>query len=238
MKTIQYAFAHTLPVMAGYLVLGLGFGVLLQANGYGWGWALAMSVLVYAGSMQYLAVDLLGGGASLLAAALMTLTVNARHLFYGVSMVERYRDAGPAKPYLIFALTDETYSLVCSGEVPDGVDRRRYYFFVSLFDQLYWIAGSVAGALAGRAMPFDTTGIDFSMTALFLVVMTDQWRATRDHRPALVGLGVSLACLAAFGPDGFLIPAMAGITLALTLLRGALQPPQRPGKEADPHAGV
>ena len=128
MKTIQYAFARTLPVMAGYLVLGLGFGVLLQANGYGWGWALAMSALVYAGSMQYVAVDLLGGGASLLAAALMTLTVNARHLFYGVSMVERYRDAGPAKPYLIFALTDETYSLVCSGEVPDGVDRRRYYF--------------------------------------------------------------------------------------------------------------
>jgi 4-azaleucine resistance transporter AzlC len=127
---------------------------------------------------------------------------------------------------------------VCSGEVPDGVDRRRYYFFVSLLDQLYWIAGSVAGALAGRALPFDTTGIDFSMTALFLVVMTDQWRAACDHRPALVGLGVSLVCLAAFGPDGFLIPAMAGITLALTLLRRALQPPQRPGEEADPHAGV
>ena len=210
--------------MAGYLVLGLGFGVLLQTKGYGVGWALAMSALIYAGSMQYLAVDLLAGGATLVAAALMTFTVNARHLFYGISMVERYRDTGPAKPYLIFALTDETYSLVCSGEVPDGVDRKRYFFLVSLFDQLYWIAGSVLGALAGSVLPFDSTGIDFSMTALFLVVMTEQWRTTRDHRPALVGLGVSVACLVFFGADGFLIPAMIGITLALTLLRPALQP--------------
>lgn len=224
MKTAQYAFARSLPVMAGYLVLGLGFGVLLQTKGYGVGWALAMSALIYAGSMQYLAVDLLAGGATLVAAALMTFTVNARHLFYGISMVERYRDTGPAKPYLIFALTDETYSLVCSGEVPEGVDRKRYFFLVSLFDQLYWIAGSVLGALAGSVLPFDSTGIDFSMTALFLVVMTEQWRTTRDHRPALVGLGVSVACLVFFGADGFLIPAMIGITLALTVLRPALQP--------------
>lgn len=222
-KTARYALLRTLPVMAGYLVLGLGFGVLLQSKGYGLGWALAMSLLVYAGSMQYVAVDLLAGGASLIAAALMTLTVNARHLFYGISMVERYRDAGPAKPYLIFALTDETYSLVCSGEVPEGVDRRGYFFLVSLLDQLYWVAGSAAGALVGSLLPFDSTGIDFSMTALFLVVMTEQWRASRDHTPALVGLGVSLACLVVFGADNFLIPAMIGITLALTLLRGPLQ---------------
>lgn len=188
-KTARYALLRTLPVMAGYLVLGLGFGGLLQSKGYGLGWALAMSLLVYAGSMQYVAVDLLAGGASLIAAALMTLTVNARHLFYGISMVERYRDAGPAKPYLIFSLTDETYSLVCSGEVPEGVDRRGYFFLVSLLDQLYWVAGSAAGALVGSLLPFDSTGIDFSMTALFLVVMTEQWRASRDHTPALVGLG-------------------------------------------------
>ena len=231
-KTAKYAFVRSLPVMAGYLVLGLGFGVLLQSKGYGLGWALAMSLLIYARSMQYVAVDLLAGGASLIATALMTLTVNARHLFYGVSMVERYRDAGPAKPYLIFALTDETYSLVCSGDVPAGVDRRRYFFLVSLFDQLYWVAGSLAGALVGGLLPFDTTGIDFSMTALFLVVMTEQWRAARDHTAALVGLGVSLACLAVFGADNFLIPAMVGITLALTLLR------RRPGapEQEDAHA--
>lgn len=234
-KTARYALLRTLPVMAGYLVLGLGFGVLLQSKGYGLGWALAMSLLVYAGSMQYVAVDLLAGGASLIAAALMTLTVNARHLFYGISMVERYRDAGPAKPYLIFALTDETYSLVCSGEVPEGVDRRGYFFLVSLLDQLYWVAGSAAGTLVGSLLPFDSTGIDFSMTALFLVVMTEQWRASRDHTPALVGLGVSLACLVVFGADNFLIPAMIGITLALTLLRGPLQRNAQREKE-DAHA--
>lgn len=234
-KTARYALLRTLPVMAGYLVLGLGFGVLLQSKGYGLGWALAMSLLIYAGSMQYVAVDLLAGGASLIAAALMTLTVNARHLFYGISMVERYRDADPAKPYLIFALTDETYSLVCSGEVPEGVDRRGYFFLVSLLDQLYWVAGSAAGALVGSLLPFDSTGIDFSMTALFLVVMTEQWRASRDHTPALVGLGVSLACLVVFGADNFLIPAMIGITLALTLLRGPLQRSAQREKE-DAHA--
>ena len=234
-KTARYALLRTLPVMAGYLVLGLGFGVLLQSKGYGLGWALAMSLLVYAGSMQYVAVDLLAGGASLIAAALMTLTVNARHLFYGISMVERYRDAGPAKPYLIFALTDETYSLVCSGEVPEGVDRRGYFFLVSLLDQLYWVAGSAAGALVGSLLPFDSTGIDFSMTALFLVVMTEQWRASRDHTPALVGLGVSLVCLVVFGADNFLIPAMIGITLALTLLRGPLQRSAQQEQE-DAHA--
>ena len=222
-KTVRYAFARSLPVLAGYLVLGLGFGVLLASKGYGLGWAVVMSTLIYAGSMQYLAVDLLAGGASLVAAALMTLTVNARHLFYGVSMVERYRDAGPAKPYLVFALTDETYSLVCSGDPPAGVDRKGYFLLVSLLDHLYWIAGSALGALLGGALPFDSTGIDFSMTALFLVVMTEQWRTSRDHRPALVGLGVSLACLWVFGASDFLIPAMVGITVVLTMLRGRLQ---------------
>lgn len=222
-KTARYAFARSLPVLAGYLVLGLGFGVLLASKGYGLGWAVVMSTLIYAGSMQYLAVDLLAGGASLVAAALMTLTVNARHLFYGVSMVERYRDVGPAKPYLVFALTDETYSLVCSGDPPAGVDRKGYFLLVSLLDHLYWIAGSALGALLGGALPFDSTGIDFSMTALFLVVMTEQWRTSRDHRPALVGLGVSLACLWVFGASDFLIPAMVGITVVLTLLRGRLQ---------------
>lgn len=202
MKTIRYAFVRSLPIMAGYIVLGLGFGVLLQSKGYGAGWALVMSGLIYAGSMQYVAIDLLAGGASLISAAIMTLMVNARHLFYGISMLERYKDTGAAKPYLIFALTDETYSVVCSG--------------------------GVAGALLGSVLPFDTTGIDFSMTALFLVVMTEQWKASRDHTPALVGLGVSLVCLLIFGSSDFLIPSMVGITAALTVLRGFMQK-----KEAD-----
>ena len=223
LKTFKYAFVRSLPIMAGYIVLGLGFGVLLQSKGYGVGWALAMGGLIYAGSMQYVAIDLLAGGASLISAALMTLMVNARHLFYGISMLERYKDTGAAKPYLIFALTDETYSVVCSGDVPDGVDRKKYYFWVSLLDQFYWVVGCVAGALLGSVLPFDTTGIDFSMTALFLVVMVEQWRSTRDHTPALVGLGVSLVCLLVFGSSNFLIPSMIGITVALTLLRGTME---------------
>lgn len=223
LKTFKYAFVRSLPIMAGYIVLGLGFGVLLQSKGYGVGWALAMGGLIYAGSMQYVAIDLLAGGASLISAALMTLMVNARHLFYGISMLERYKDTGTAKPYLIFALTDETYSVVCSGDVPDGVERKKYYFWVSLLDQFYWVVGCVAGALLGSVLPFDTTGIDFSMTALFLVVMVEQWRSTRDHTPALVGLGVSLVCLLIFGSSNFLIPSMIGITVALTLLRGTME---------------
>ena len=229
LKTFKYAFVRSLPIMAGYIVLGLGFGVLLQSKGYGVGWALAMGGLIYAGSMQYVAIDLLAGGASLISAALMTLMVNARHLFYGISMLERYKDTGAAKPYLIFALTDETYSVVCSGDVPDGVDRKKYYFWVSLLDQFYWVVGCVAGALLGSVLPFDTTGIDFSMTALFLVVMVEQWRSTRDHTPALVGLGVSLVCLLIFGSSNFLLPSMIGITVALTLLRGTMEK----RKEAD-----
>ena len=215
MKTFKYAFVRSVPIMAGYIVLGLGFGVLLQSKGYGAGWALAMGGLIYAGSMQYVTIDLLAGGASLISAALMTLMVNARHLFYGISMLERYKDTGAAKPYLIFALTDETYSVVCSGDAPEGVDQSRYFFWVSLLDQFYWV-------------PFDTTGIDFSMTALFLVVMTEQWKASRDHTPALVGLGVSLVCLLIFGSSNFLIPSMLGITAALTLLRKVTEK-----KEAD-----
>ena len=179
-------------------------------------------------ALMYRDFDLLAGGASLISAAIMTLMVNARHLFYGISMLERYKDTGAAKPYLIFALTDETYSVVCSGGVPEGVDRKKYYFWVSLLNQLYWIAGGVAGALLGSVLPFDTTGIDFSMTALFLVVMTEQWKASRDHTPALVGLGVSLVCLLVFGSSDFLIPSMVGITAALTVLRGFMQK-----KEAD-----
>lgn len=153
--TAKYAFKQSIPIMAGYIVLGMGFGVLLEAKGYGVLWAIAMSVFIYAGSMQYIAIDLITGGASVIAAALMTLMVNARHLFYGISMLDKYKDTGKYKPYLILALTDETYSLVCGGEIPDGVDRNKYYFLVSLFDQIYWVLGSVAGSVLGSVLNFN-----------------------------------------------------------------------------------
>ena len=223
MKTIRYAFVRSLPIMAGYIVLGLGFGVLLQSKGYGAGWALAMGGLIYAGSMQYVAIDLLAGGASLISAAIMTLMVNARHLFYGISMLERYKDTGAAKPYLIFALTDETYSLVATTPVPDGVDKGWFYLFISMLDHVYWIIGCTFGALFGSLVNFNTKGVDFVMTALFIVIFTDQWLNSKNHIPAITGVICSVICLLLFGPDRFIIPAMLSILTILTLLRKPLE---------------
>lgn len=230
-KTARYAFVRSLPIMAGYLVLGMGFGILLETKGYGVWWSFFMSLFIYAGSMQYVTIDLLAGGASLVSAALMALMVNARHLFYGVSMIERYRGTGRAKPYLIFALTDETYSLVCSGTVPEGVEEKRYFFLVSLFNQCYWVAGSVAGSLIGSLITFNTAGIEFAMTALFIVVFTDQWRTSENHTSAVVGVAASVVCLLIFGPDRFIIPAMISITVLLTGLRGRLERRKRECRE-------
>lgn len=221
--TLKYSFKRSIPVMAGYLVLGMGFGILLETKGYGVGWAFFMSLFIYAGSMQYVTIDLLTGGAAVLTAALMTIMVNARHLFYGISMIERYRDTGRYKPYLIFGLTDETYSLVCSGDVPEGVDESKYFFLLTLMDQCYWIAGSVVGSLIGTLIPFNTAGIEFSMTALFLVVFLDQWKSTENHISAVAGVVTSVICLVLFGADQFLIPAMIAITVILTILRKKLE---------------
>ena len=206
--------------MAGYIVLGIGFGILMQRAGYGVLWTAAMSGFIYAGSMQYVGVSLLTGGASVLATALTTVMVNARHLFYSISMVDTYKDAGRYKPYMIFALTDETYSLLCDGKAPEGCDPDTYRFWVSLFDQSYWVTGSILGSLLGAVLPFSTAGIEFSMTALFIASYTEQWLSSEDHIPALTGLFSTLLCLIIFGRDRFLIPAMLLITFVLTLLRG------------------
>lgn len=220
MKTI---LVKTAPVMAGYLVLGLGFGIISEKNGYGIGWAFAMSVFIYAGSMQYVAISLLSGGASVLTAALTALMVNARHLFYGISMITPYEKAGRKKPYLIFALTDETYSLVCTGESPEGLDFQKYSFGVSLCNHIYWITGSVLGAWVGTLIPFDTKGVDFAMTALFLTVFVEQWKSAKNHIPALIGVGCSVICLLVFGSESFLIPAMITIGTLLCLGRKTIE---------------
>jgi len=217
-NTFRQAFLATLPVMAGYLVLGLGFGIVLKVRGYSVLWALAMSGCIYAGSMQFVAIDLLTGGASLIATALTTLMVNARHLFYGISMIDKYKDTGKAKPYLIFALTDETYSLVCNDD-PDRPNRKQYYLFVSLLNHGYWVAGGVLGALLGEIIPFDVTGIDFALTALFVTVFVEQWLSTKDHLPAIIGVVSAVVCLLIFGSENFLIPTMILITLAMMVLR-------------------
>ena len=225
MKTriAKLAFIKSLPVMAGYIVLGIGFGILLRNAGYGALWSFAMSLFIYAGTMQYVGVSLISGGASVITAVITTIMVNARHLFYAISMVDRYKDSGKFKPYLIFALTDETYSLLSDGTVPEGITEQKdvnlYRFLVSFFNQCYWVTGSVLGSLLGAVLPFSTEGIEFSMTALFIASFTEQWLTTKDRIPALTGLIGTALCLVIFGSENFLIPAMLLITLVLTLLR-------------------
>ena len=222
--TVKKAFTATIPVMSGYFVLAIGFGILLKTKGYGWGWSVAMSAFIYAGSMQYLTIDLLCGGASLITTALTTLMVNARHLFYGISMVEKYRNTGKRKPYLIFALTDETYSLVSSKEaIKDVKEPKEYYFIVSLFNQMYWILGSIVGSLLGTVAEFNTEGIDFALTALFVTIFVEQWLTVKNHFSAITGLGVSLLFLCLLGPDGFLIPTMIMIVVLLLSFRKRIE---------------
>lgn len=218
MNIRKEAFKASIPVMAGYVVLGMGFGMILKSNGYGIGWSLAMSVFIYAGSMQYLCIELIASGASLLTFVISTLLVNARHLFYGISMIDKYRGA-KRKPYLIFALTDETYSLVCN-DVPGETkeDKNKFYFLVSLFDQCYWVLGSVIGSALGYILKINTEGMDFVLTALFLVIVTDQWLKTKDHIAAIIGFVTSILCLLAFGSGNFLIPTMISITVCLFVM--------------------
>lgn len=208
---LKKAFWSTLPVMAGYLVLGMGFGMLMLSKGFSFLWTPAMSLFIYAGSMQFAAISLLSEGASFLTVGLTTFLVNARHIFYGISMVEEYRDLGRKKPYLIFTLTDETYSLVVSGgkDLPPE-DRKCWYFLVSLLDHIWWVSGSLLGAIAGSLIKINTKGLDFALTALFVSIFVDQWISCKgkEHFPALVGLGAATLCLLIFGPESFLIPSM------------------------------
>jgi 4-azaleucine resistance transporter AzlC len=215
MKTLRRAFLASVPVMAGYIVLGTAYGILLADKGYSLVWGLAQSLLIFAGSMQFVGINLLAGGASLVSAAVMTLLVNARHLFYGFTMLEKYRNTGKMKPYLIFGLTDETFALVVN-DAPEGVDRNLYFFLVTLFDQCWWVTGTLIGCLAGSAMSFNTEGIDFAMTALFVVIFTEQLLQAEDYVPAVTGVAASLLSLLLFGPDRFLIPAMLAITAVLS----------------------
>lgn len=215
----QYAFYQSVPIMLGYLFLGAAFGLMLQDAGYHCVWALFMSVFVYAGSMQFVLVTLLSGAQSLLQTFLMTLFINGRHVFYGLSFLEKFRKMGKAYPYMVCSLTDETYSVLCDLKVPEGLDEKKVSFLISLFDQLYWVIGSVAGGLLGRWMPFDTKGIDFSMTALFIVIVVNQWMENKEHFSALTGFLTSLLMLVLLGPDHFLLPALVLSMMLLIVFR-------------------
>ena len=220
-QTARFAFRQSLGVLFGYVFLGTAFGILLRQAGFGALWSLAFSGLVYAGSLQFVLAGFLAAPTALPTVALMSLFINARHLFYGLSFIERFRSMGKKRPYMIFSLTDETYSVLCGmDEVPAGVDKNGAMFLVALLDQLYWVAGSLLGTFAG-GLPLDFTGIDFSMTALFLVIFLEQWRGAKSHLPALLGLGCGAAFLLALGPDHFLPPALCA-TVALLLARPVL----------------
>lgn len=221
--TIKAAWKSSLPVFAGYLVLGFGFGVLLSEVGYGPVWALGMSIGIYAGAMQYVAAELLASGTGIVSVALTTLMVQARHLFYGISLVEKYKGAGLKKILMIFEITDETYAVVSAEKYPKGVHGHWYCFFVSLFDQIYWIIGCLLGSFVGTAFAFNAKGIEFSMTAIFVTVFVEQWRGQKNHLPALIGLGCALVCLLVFGSEKFLIPTMLLITALLFGLKNKLE---------------
>lgn len=216
-SAMKQIFTDTLPVLAGYLFLGAGFGILLQEAGYGLGWAFFMSLFMYAGSGQYLAVSLLASQASLVSSVIATLLVNARHLFYGISLLDAYGEAGKKKPYMIFALTDETYSLVTQNQPPAEMSRGSYCFWVSLLDHIYWICGCTLGNWLGSVAPISFEGVEFVLTALFVTLFVEQWLSNHNHRPALIGVGSTIVCLLLFGKEIFLIPAMAAIALFLTI---------------------
>ncbi len=222
------AFPVTIPVMMGYLFIGIAFGMLMAGKGYGLIWSFLMSVFVYAGSMQFVAVNFFAGTTSWLTIVFITFMVNVRHVFYGLSMLGRFKGMGKKKPYMIFSLTDETFSLLCSAEAPQGVNSNWFLFFISLLDQIYWIVGSVLGGVVGALVPFNTKGIDFAMTALFVVIFVEQWQSTKNHLPALAGLAASLLCLLVFGASNFILPSMIVILLILT---AAYQKPKWNGEK-------
>ncbi len=223
-KELTFAFVQSIPVMLGYLFLGFAFGLMLQDAGYHFIWAFLISLFVYAGSMQFVLVTLLTGGASLLHTAVMTLFINGRHIFYGLSFIEKFKQFGKFYPYMVFSLTDETYSVLCGLKVPEEMNEKRVSFYIAALDQVYWVLGSVVGALIGQLISFNTAGIDFSMTALFIVIVLNQWMEKKQHTSAIVGMLAGILCLFLFGADKFILPALVISAFILLLFQKRLSP--------------
>ena len=226
MKAFRAALPYTLPICIGFLFMSISYGFLMHSKGFSFLYPMFMSALIFAGSMEFVTVNLLLSAFSPFHAFLMALMVNARHLFYGISMLDKYKNTGWKKFYLIFGMCDESFTINCTVDPPADVDRGWFMFFVNLLNQIYWVAGATLGGLLGYVIHFDATGIEFVMTALFVVMFLNQWEQTKDHRPALVGLGCSALCLLLLGSDRFMLPAMGSIVLCFALL------PMGKGKEA------
>lgn len=222
-NAFKAAFPLTLPVMVGYVVLGMSYGILMSKVGYGALWGFSLSFFVYAGSLQYVGIALLSSPFNPAYTLLISLAVNARYIFCGISMLEKFKDLGKLKPYMIFTLSDETYSLLSVVKVPEGVDKKWFYFFISGLNQFYWVGSTVVGALLGFVLHFNTEGMDFALTALFTVLFIDQWQQTKNHTPALVGVIASAICLLIFGPGQFMIPALVLIAIILSIFKERIE---------------
>ena len=222
-RALLCAFPYTIPIFAGFWFLGLTYGIYMNVSGFSFLYPMLMSLTIFAGSMEFVTVELLLGAFNPLQALAMTLMINARHLFYGISMLDKLRGTGLKKLYLIFGMCDESFSINYTASIPKDVDRGWFMFFITLLNHLYWFSGSTLGGLFGSLIHFNTEGLDFVMTAMFVVIFMEQWLKDKRHTSALAGTGISLLCLLIFGPDNFIIPAMLAILAALTLLRKPLE---------------
>ena len=223
LAALKAAFPYTIPIFAGFSFLGLTYGIYMNVSGFPFWYPMLMSLTIFAGSMEFVAVNLLLGAFNPLQALAMTLILNARHLFYGISMLDKYQGTGWKKFYLIFGMCDESFSINCTAEVPNGVDKGWFMFFVTLLNQLYWFSGATLGGIFGSFIHFNTEGLDFVMTAMFVVIFLEQWLKEQIHLSSALGLGLSALCLASFGPDRFMIPSMVAILGVLLLLRTTME---------------
>jgi 4-azaleucine resistance transporter AzlC len=227
-KAFLAAFPHTLPIFAGFWFLGLTYGIYMNVSGFGFVYPMLMSLAIFAGSVEFVTVSLLLGAFNPLQALMMTLMINARHLFYGISMLDKFKDVGFKKIYLIFGMCDETFSINYTADIPDGVDKGWFMFFVTLLNHFYWVFGATLGGIFGSVLHFNTEGLEFVMTAMFVVIFMEQWLKEKNHTSAFIGIGVSVLFLIILGPNHFIIPSMFGI---LVLLTGARKPLEKAGEE-------
>ncbi len=222
-KALKAAFPHTIPIMTGFLFLGMTYGIYMNVSGFGFWYPMLMSMTIFAGSMEFVTVSMLLGGFHPLEALTMTLMINARHLFYGISMLDKYKGTGLKKLYLIFGMCDESFSINYTANIPEDVDKGWFMMWVTVLNQFYWVLGSTLGGLFGSLLKFNTEGLSFVMTALFVVIFLEQWMKEKNHTSAIVGIVLSVLCLVIFGKDSFIIPAMICILVVMTLLRKVME---------------
>ncbi len=222
-KALKAAFPQTIPIFTGFWFLGMAYGIYMNASGFSFVYPLCMSLLIYGGSLEFVAVEMLLSPFAPLQTFIMALLIQARHLFYGLSMLDKFKGLGWKKYYLIFGMCDETFSVNCSADIPEDIDRGWFYFWVTLLNQFYWSAAATTGGIVGSLLKIDTSGISFVMTAMFVVIFLEQWLKEKEHSASLIGLAVSVLCLVVFGPDSFMVPTMVLIVGLLALLRKPLE---------------